>query len=159
MLDLSLSSQRTRDSTRSPRGGDSTLEHEASSDGEHVDLSGAPRGRSRAHPTSRTECSWPSLCSSHCQRQTCLGSNRFPLKHTGEGPPECPCSPLPSQVMMVHETWLAPKEVKFISPRELKHTAVNLWPCKGSGQWTQFPPSSFECIALKCNQMPSWWTR
>ena len=63
---------------------------------------------------------------------------------------------LPSQVMMVHEAWLAPMEVKFISPRELKHTAVNLPPCKGSGQWTQFPPSSFGCIALKCNQMPSW---
>lgn len=71
------------------------LEHEASPDREHVDLSGALGGLSCAHPMSHMECSWPSLCSSHCQRQTCLWSNRFPLKQTGAGPPECPCSPLP----------------------------------------------------------------
>lgn len=52
-------------------------------------------GVSHAHPMSQMECSWPSLCSGHCQRQRCLWANRFPLKQTGEGPPECPCSPLP----------------------------------------------------------------
>ena len=62
---------------------------------------------------------------------------------------------LPLQVMMVHEAGLVPKQVKFISPRELKYTVVNLWPCNVAGQWTQLPPSSFGCIALKCNQMPS----
>ena len=62
---------------------------------------------------------------------------------------------LPLQVMMVHEAGLAPEQVKFISPRELKYIVVNLWPCNVAGQWTQLPPSSFGCIALKCNQMPS----
>ena len=62
---------------------------------------------------------------------------------------------LPLQVMTVHEAGLAPKQVKFISPRELKYTVVNLWPCNGAGQWTQFPASSFGCTALKCNQMPA----
>lgn len=85
------------DSTRSHPCGDSMLEHEASSDGQHVDLSGVPgdRGVSHAHPMSHMECSWLSLCSGHCQRQRCLWANRFPLKQMGEGPPECPCSPLP----------------------------------------------------------------
>lgn len=108
----SLSSSEKRDSTRShPLGGDSMLEHEASSDGEHVDLSGVPGvgGLScTSHEPNGMFLAFPYALATARDRDACELTDFHSNKWGGPLLNAPVVLSLPLQVMMVHELGWCP---------------------------------------------------